>query len=87
MNRLDRIVLGLALLLLAVGAAMSEGSPADEVGPLIGRAVELGYFPCEWEDSPGPCYFDASVRGDKAGRDFVVTREGDVFYEPDWTQR
>jgi hypothetical protein len=34
---------------------------------------------CQTEDAPGPCYFDADVRGDRLGRDFVVDSNGRVI--------
>lgn len=82
MPRLERTVWALAALfavLVVVGWA-GRSTPQRAVNPLIERAVEMGYFPCEREDSVGPCYWDASVRGNGQGRSFVVTDDGEVFY-------
>lgn len=39
-----------------------------------------GYAPCEFEDSPGPCYWDASTMGNGIGNSFVVHADGSVEY-------
>jgi hypothetical protein len=39
-----------------------------------------GYVPCATEDSPGPCYWDASTMGNEHGRSFLVMTDGEVFY-------
>ena len=31
-----------------------------------------GFKPCKYEDSDGPCYWDASTAGNKVGQSFVV---------------
>lgn len=83
MNPLERAVLAVAGLLAVLGVIgwLTSASPqSPPVSPLIGHAVERGYFPCEYEDSPGPCYWDASERGNGQGEDFVVVG-GEVFYE------
>jgi hypothetical protein len=40
-----------------------------------------GYKPCVTEDSDGPCYWDASVRGNHEGRSFTVTKTQKVVYQ------
>lgn len=37
--------------------------------------------PCELEDSAGPCFWDASARGNGTGRSFVVTADQVVIYQ------
>ena len=66
--------------LSALCAILWVRTPQTEVSPLIQRAVEMGYFPCEREDSVGPCYWDAQQRGNGKGRSFVVTDDGEIFY-------
>ena len=39
-----------------------------------------GYAPCEYEDSPGPCYWDASIMGNGTGTSFVVHADQSVEY-------
>ena len=81
---LERAVLAVAALLALLGVigwVTASTSQNGSVGPLIERAVEMGYLPCESEDSVGPCYWDASRSGNGTGRDFVVTDDGEVFYE------
>ena len=34
--------------------------------------------PCAFEDGPGPCYWDASVRGNGQGQSFWIDSEGGV---------
>lgn len=42
----------------------------------------FGYSPCEYEDSPGPCYWDASVMGNGYGTSFVVHPDQSVTFGP-----
>jgi len=49
-----------------------------------------GYAPCEYEDSPGPCYWDASTMGNGVGQSYVVHADGTVeygnaYYPPGWS--
>ena len=60
------VVVGL-LAGFAVGGA-SVGAPSVQVPP------------CAMEDSPGPCFWDASVRGDGSGRSFTVDGSGMLTY-------
>lgn len=48
---------------------------------LIEQAQRMGYQPCPTEDSVGPCYWDAHNRGNGIGYSFVVTDDGEVFYQ------
>lgn len=77
----DRAVVALIAALSALCAFLwvATPDPAPEVPPLILSAVEAGYLPCEQEDSPGPCYWDATVRGNKQGQSFVITSDGTIF--------
>ena len=82
MHPVDRAALALIFLLTALCAVLWAANPEPaQVSPLIQRAVEMGYMPCEREDSVGPCYWDATSRGNGEGRSFVVTDDGEVFYE------
>ena len=36
--------------------------------------------PCEYEDSTGPCYWDAQVRGNGEGRSFVIDENQEIHY-------
>lgn len=40
------------------------------------------YPPCEYEDSPGPCSWDASVQGNGRGKSFDRHEDGSVSYWP-----
>ena len=40
------------------------------------------YTPCVWEDSDGPCYWDAAVAGNGQGTSFIRHESGDVTYLP-----
>ena len=84
MMPLERAVWALVALFLAVGVigwVAADRAETRPISPLVQKAVELGYFPCEREDSVGPCYWDATVRGNGEGRSFVVTDDNEVFYE------
>lgn len=35
--------------------------------------------PCEYEDSQGPCIWDASERGNGEGTSFIVTIDGEII--------
>jgi hypothetical protein len=47
-------------------------APSDEA-LAVQAWQEAGYAPCPEEDSVGPCYWDARVRGNGEGRSFLVT--------------
>lgn len=71
----------LAIVLLIVAAVLSVltalgGTVSDDTAPDWQR----GYPPCAAEDSPGPCYWDATERGNGAGRSFVVHADGTVAF-------
>lgn len=55
---------------LGIIGACGEDAPA-----------ESGYVPCVTEDADGPCYWDASERGNGVGRDFIVTPDNAVLYD------
>jgi hypothetical protein len=82
MNALERAVLAVAALCAVLGVIgwATASAPESAVSPLIARAVEMGYMPCETEDDTRPCYWDASVRGNGDGRSFVWTGD-EMFYE------
>jgi hypothetical protein len=40
----------------------------------------LHYKPCAFEDSPGPCYWNAPQRGDRGGLSFWVDPAQNVHY-------
>ena len=53
----------------------------EEPVPSVGEGLgSLGYQPCENEDGPGPCYWDAQVRGNGEGRSYVIDSLGGVIY-------
>lgn len=83
MPRLERFAVLLAVVFaaLVVVGWVGRSTPERPSNPLIEKAVESGYFPCETEDAVGPCYWDAAVQGNGQGRSFVVTDDGEVFYE------
>ena len=48
---------------------------------LIDQAKRMGYQPCAHEDSVGPCYWDATWRGNGLGVSFVVTDDNEIFFD------
>jgi len=42
----------------------------------------FGYEPCTFEDSPGPCYWDASTMGNGYGTSFVVHADQSLTFGP-----
>jgi hypothetical protein len=65
----------------AMGAAVGAGYAQPSTEGLSTRpAVSTQLPPCATEDSPGPCLWDASVRGNGVGRSFWRTADGDVIY-------
>jgi hypothetical protein len=47
---------------------------------IIERAISKGYQPCIEEDSIGPCYWDATVRGNGKGRSFVINKHNRIRF-------
>lgn len=51
-----------------------------------GRGVNIQPVPepslpaCQYEDGPGPCYWDAQTRGNGKGRSFTMDADGEVTY-------
>lgn len=39
----------------------------------------LGYLPCQNEDGPGPCFWDAQNMGDGNGRSFVILSDNETY--------
>ena len=60
----------LVLALLATGAC--GGVKDDAPKPEVKRESVIPSTPCPTEDSPGPCFWDASERGNGTGRDFWI---------------
>ena len=50
------------------------------VGVYDGAVKGAAVTPCAEEDSPGPCYWDAAVRGNGIGLSFWVDSEQAVHY-------
>ena len=74
--RWDRIAGSLAFTaVLTAGAAIWGGQALDSAVPEPSVTVP----PCVTEDDPGPCYWDADVRGNGMGRSFVVL-DGVTYY-------
>lgn len=58
-----------------------EPSCQDVPVPSVSEALDsLGYLPCENEDGPGPCFWDAENMGDGNGDSFVIVSDGSVIY-------
>jgi len=80
----------LAVVLVSSGAVgvyngLNKGVTVGDYGlELVG---EPGFFhnvempPCAEEDSPGPCYWDAGVRGNGVGLSFWVDAQQAVHYD------
>jgi len=62
--------------------AMDDGpSPAPELTLLPDVPVHTAAWPaCDFEDSPGPCYWDAQNRGNGKGLSFTVDADGTRKY-------
>lgn len=43
--------------------------------------------PCQWEDGPGPCYWDASASGNGDGRSLFVIGDDHFLYLSDVRHR
>ena len=74
------------LIAAVIGIGSASGIVVDAAEPytLVDKAQDVGYAPCANEDSMGPCYWDATKRGNGKGMSFVVTDDNEVFY--DYTQ-
>lgn len=46
-------------------------------------ALLVTFTPCATEDSPGPCYWDASAQGNGVGHSFYVDAQNNVLYGKD----
>lgn len=71
--------IGALTVTLAGTLALSAAVGAYD-GPVKGVTVSQ-VQPCAEEDSPGPCYWDAAVRGNGIGHSFWVDVEQAVHYE------
>jgi hypothetical protein len=60
----------LALLLATTVASCDPPMPLPQIGEA--KPGTEGIEPCAEEDSPGPCYWDATARGNGVGRSFTV---------------
>lgn len=81
-----------ALLLISTGAGpapvtleqrvigcQNNGGAVSEC--ITTAAAAAGIPPCETEDAPGPCRWDAAAAGDGAGSSFTVLESGAVLYD------
>jgi hypothetical protein len=67
----------LAALALAALTLVGLAGPASAQPFPVQHA---GYHACAWEDSPGPCFWDAGSSGNGRGHSFYVTRAQRVVY-------
>lgn len=63
-------VLGAAVVSVAPTAASS--APAPDTGPLSARVEVIPANPCEYEDGPGPCFWDGGSQGNGQGLSFWI---------------
>jgi hypothetical protein len=63
------------ILVGAVATVAIVGVPGD-AHALSGAT----YVPCAYEDSPGPCYWNASVAGNGEGHSFYVDQHQELHY-------
>jgi len=73
--------LGIGALTVTLAGTLVLSAAVDAYdGTVKGTAVTL-VQPCAEEDSPGPCYWDAAVRGNGVGHSFWVDAQQAVHYE------
>ena len=73
-----RATVAAALAVAIVGTGVA--ATATPTGSGGARVVRLPAKPCKFEDGPGPCFWDAGVRGNGHGRSYWITRSGAVRY-------
>jgi hypothetical protein len=62
---------------------LAGGTVAAEAKGNAPSWAPKGYKACATEDSAGPCYWDASKRGNRKGLTFYVRKSGTVVYAAD----
>ncbi len=76
----------MAVLCMGVGVGVLAGYGAGvgqvPVPSTPAYAVAQQIPPCAQEDSVGPCYWDASLRGNGRGQSFTVDGSQTVHYWP-----
>lgn len=70
-------------LLIAASLFVPTFSPAPVVAVVEAGQGQGDVLPCVTEDAPGPCYWDATVRGNGLGDSFTVAADGTVTYWED----
>lgn len=71
----------LAGFVLAIGATGGLTQPAAE--PAVQESTTA--VACAWEDSPGPCFWDAQNTGNGLGTSFVRNADDSITYLPEPT--
>lgn len=66
--------------LIAIALVIPAGDAPAPAPAVVVKARQMGYKACKHEDSPGPCYWNATKRGNGNGRSFVVLKNGKVVY-------
>ncbi|USH45907.1 hypothetical protein SEA_VIEENROSE_72 [Streptomyces phage VieEnRose] len=72
-----KILKWVAVVVAALTLAVSSGAGTADAAP------KPTYKPCRYEDSPGPCYWDAGSFGNGRGHSFYVTPTQRVRYVRD----
>jgi hypothetical protein len=63
------------------GSVTWNGTGYANTSDVIEReAIERTLPPCEFEDGPGPCFWDGDTRGNRTGLSFIVTADEQFIY-------
>lgn len=65
--------------ILLTGVVLGAYTPATPA--IVTYAQEHNVPACAHEDSVGPCYWDATTRGNGKGRSFIVTDDNEIFFD------
>jgi len=64
----------IAMVLLSLTSLLNPISATTASAPRHPGLANLA--PCQFEDGPGPCYWDATTQGNHQGRSYWIDRHG-----------
>jgi hypothetical protein len=70
-----------AALIVALAWWLSPSRGTDEIVDHDVIRVEVPEEPCANEDGPGPCYWDATTRGNGYGLSYWIDERGNYLYD------